>query len=83
MDAERLPQIIREIYRCVADLTAMFPKRHFTPDGLMIGSIGEVLAAHYYGFDELFVASKLRHDGRVGELHVQVKATQRKSIGIM
>jgi hypothetical protein len=82
VDAERLPQIIRDIYRCVADLEAMFPGRHFTPDGHMVGSIGEALAAHYYGFDELFVASNRSHDGRVGERLVQVKATQKKRIAI-
>ncbi len=82
MDAERLPFIIREIYKCVAELEAMFPGRHFTPDGHMVGSIGEAIAAHYYGFDELFVASKLSHDGRVGDRLVQVKATQKKGIAI-
>ena len=82
MDAERLPQIIREIYRCVADLEAMFPGRHFTPDGHMVGSIGEALAAHYYGFDELFAASRFGHDGRVGGRLVQVKATQKKRVAI-
>src|SRR5258708_36297592 len=82
MDAERLPQIIREIYRCVADLETMFPGRHFTPDGHMVGSLGEALAAYYYGFDELFVASKLSHDGRVGDRLVQVTVTQKKRAAI-
>lgn len=82
MDTERLPQIIREIYRCVAELEEMFPGRHFTPDGHMVGSIGESLASYYYGFDELFVASHLSHDGRVGDRLIQVKATQKNRIGI-
>ncbi len=82
MDEVRLPQIIRNIYRCVARLEAMFPGRHFTPDGHMVGSIGEVSAAYYYGFDELFTASNQGHDGRVGEMLVQVKATQRERVAI-
>ena len=48
----------------------------------MVGSIGEAIAAHYCGFDELFVASNLSHDGRVGERLVQVKATQKKRVAI-
>jgi hypothetical protein len=82
LDTERLPLIIREIYRCVAEFEAMFPGMHFTPDGHMVGSIVEVLTAYCYGFDELFVASNLSHDGRVGERLVQVKATQKKRIAI-
>jgi len=78
MDAERLPEIIREIYRLVADLEAMFPSRHFTPDGPMVGSIGEALAAYYYGFDELFAASNSTHDGRVGDRLVQVNQSNSK-----
>jgi hypothetical protein len=29
----------------------MFPGRHFTPDGHMVGSFGEALAAHHYGIE--------------------------------
>lgn len=82
MDAERFPQIIRDIYRSVKELTAMFPGRHFTPDGHMVGSIGEAFAAYYYGFNELFVASSASHDGRVGDRLVQVKATQKNRVAI-
>jgi len=82
MDVERLPQIVREIYRLVAELEAMFPGRYFTPDGHMVGSIGEAIASHYYGFDELFAASNEGHDGRIGERLIQVKATQTKRIAI-
>ncbi len=56
-------------------------KRHFTPDGHMVGSIGEVLAAYHYGI-ELFSASHEKHDGKVDDRYVQIKATQRNSVGI-
>jgi hypothetical protein len=82
VDPERLPGIIRDIYRCVAELEEMFPGRHFTPDGHMVGSIGEALAAYYYAFDELFPASRYGHDGRVGDRLIQVKATQTQRISI-
>jgi hypothetical protein len=29
----------------------MFPGGHFTPDGHMVGSIGEAIAAYHYGID--------------------------------
>src|SRR4051812_22617685 len=68
--------LIRQIYQIVDRLEALFPGRHFTPDGHMVGSIGEVLAAARYGL-ELMPASAPVHDGRTadGKL-VQVKATQ-------
>lgn len=36
----QVPDIIRQIYAIVSDLENMFG-RHFTPDGQMVGSIGE------------------------------------------
>ena len=56
-------------------------KRHFTPDGHMVGSIGEVLAAHHYGIRLLRASAKV-HDGEVDGREVQIKATQRDSIAI-
>lgn len=81
MDTERLLQVLRGIYDHVRELQAMCPGRHFTPDGHMVGSIGEVLAAHYYGI-ELYPASSGVHDGRCGALEVQVKTTQRNRVAL-
>ncbi len=68
--------LIRQIYRIVDRLEALFPGRHFTPDGHMVGSIGEVLAAARYGL-ELLPASVPIHDAHTaGGKLVQVKATQ-------
>lgn len=68
--------LIRQIYQIVDRLEALFPGRHFTPDGHMVGSIGEVLAAARYSLD-LLPASAPLHDARAadGKL-VQIKATQ-------
>ena len=49
MDTTRFPELIRSIYRVVDELESMFPGRHFTPDGHMVGGIGEAIAKHYYG----------------------------------
>jgi hypothetical protein len=68
--------LIRQIYGIVDRLETLFPGRRFTPDGHMVGSIGEVLAAARYGLDLLPASSPL-HDGLAvdGKL-VQIKATQ-------
>jgi len=40
MDAQRLSELACDLYRIVRDLEAMFPGRHFTLDGHLIGSVG-------------------------------------------
>ena len=45
MDIDRFPQIVATIYELVDELERMFPGRYFTPDGHMVGSLGEALAA--------------------------------------
>lgn len=74
--------LIPELHRFVAELEGLYPGRHFTPDGNIIGSIGEVLVAETYGI-ELFAASAPVHDGTApdGRL-VQIKATQVDFVGI-
>lgn len=67
---------IKALYEISHELEELFPGRHYTPDGHMIGSIGEALAASYYNL-ELFPASEETHDAKApdGRL-VQIKATQ-------
>lgn len=58
----------------------MFPGRHFTPDGQMVGSIGECLVADAYGL-ELMNASNKGYDAlSPSGLQVEIKATQAKSV---
>lgn len=73
---------IRKIYEITRELEEAYPGRHFTPDGHMVGSIGEVIAAEEYGL-ELFEASHPVHDAKTedGGL-VQIKATQGDRIAI-
>ena len=70
---------ILNLYAIVSELERMFPGRHFTPDGHLVGSLGEVIAAYHYGIT-LYKPSKEKHDGYVGKKEVQIKITQRKSI---
>ena len=73
---ENLASLIRELYGVSAKLERLYPGRHFTPDGHMVGSLGEVMAADAYGL-RLFEASHPIHDAvdSKGRL-VQIKATQ-------
>ena len=85
---KEFPKLIEQIYDAVKKLEEMTEtseyvngKRKFTPDGHMVGSIGEVLAMYHYGI-ELSKASAEKHDGTVGERNVQIKATQVNRISI-
>jgi hypothetical protein len=51
VDRDRLPELVKELYRTVGELEAMFPGRHFTPDGHLVGSLGEGLVAHHYNLE--------------------------------
>ena len=49
MDAAAIQRLVPELFRVTAALEAAAPGRHFTPDGHLVGSIGEVIAAARYG----------------------------------
>lgn len=80
---EQLPGLIREIYKITNRLGEMFPSRKFTPDGHLVGSIGEVLAAANYRLTLMDSMSEKGHDAVAddGKL-VQVKATQGRSVAL-
>jgi hypothetical protein len=81
MDEKEFPKLVQALYQTVGKLEEMFPGRHFTPDGHLVGSLGEALAKYYYGV-ELSTASAQGHDGIWGARRVEVKATQRDRIAI-
>lgn len=75
-ELSELQAIIGELYAVVSKLEAKYPGRHFTPDGHMVGSLGEVIAADRYGL-ELFEASHPVHDAVASDGRlVQIKVTQ-------
>ncbi len=77
---ERFQRVVQGLYKCVTDLEDMFPGRHFTPDGHMVGSIGESLVADAYDLT-LMPASNQGHDAVTAEgKKVEIKATQAKSV---
>lgn len=72
---------VQELIAIVHELEGDFPGRHFTLDGHLVGSIGEVMAAYYYGI-ELYTASTEIHDGEVNGKKVQIKISQQDNIVI-
>ena len=44
---EMIRDKVQKMIGIVAELEAEFPGRHFTLDGHLVGSIGEVMAAYY------------------------------------
>ena len=70
---------VRMLLDQVNALEMIFPGRHFTLDGHLVGSVGEVAAAYHYGI-ELFPPSTQRHDGFVGGRNVQIKITQTDNV---
>lgn len=79
---ERLSEKIRKIYEVVAELSALFPGRRFTPDGHMVGSLGEAIAAIDYGVELFPNVGHPAVDGRINGREVQVKTTQGKEVAV-
>ncbi len=84
-DTERLSKAIRDLYAIVDRLTEECAEydRHFTLDGHLLGSIGEVYAAERHGIS-LYTSSKKAHDGwKVDSAgrrrEVQIKVTQTRA----
>ena len=73
---------IKALYEITNELEAKYPGRKFTPDGHLVGSIGEILVAEHYGLT-LLPNSSETHDAvnKDGTL-VQIKATQINRISI-
>jgi len=43
----RTAELIRQIYAIVDELERLYPGRRFTPDGHLVGSIGEAYSAEH------------------------------------
>lgn len=79
---QMVPGLIRDLYEIVVELERIFPGRHFTPDGHLVGSLGEVVAALRYGL-ALLPASAETHDATASDGRlVQIKATQRDRVAL-
>ena len=79
----RLPEQVARIYDAVQELEAKYKGRKFTPDGHLVGSLGEAIATEAFGL-ELLPASSPIHDAvdtATGQF-VQIKLTAGHSIGM-
>jgi hypothetical protein len=76
----RLPEPVAAIYRAVKDLEALYPRK-FTPDGHLVGSIGEVVAAEALGLT-LYPMSRAGHDAYDANGDVQIKMTAGRSVAM-
>lgn len=65
-DIKKLPCLIGDLFRVVDNLNRLFPEKPFTPDGHLVGSIGEVVAAYLYGL-RLEKSSNLGFDATASE----------------
>jgi len=76
---KEVPELLDRLYSVVDRLEELFPGRKFTPDGHLVGSIGEVIAAYRFGL-RLLEGSAPGHDAesKDGRL-VQIKLTQGNS----
>jgi hypothetical protein len=77
----KLPPPVAAIYRAVAELEALYPDRKFTPDGHLVGSIGEVVAAEALGLT-LHPSSHPGHDAFDADGDVQIKMTGGDSVSL-
>ncbi|MGM0988769.1 MAG: DUF6998 domain-containing protein [Pseudomonadota bacterium] len=77
---DKLRALVKQLYATVNELEVMFPGRHFTPDGHMVGSLGECLVADAYNL-EIKTASNKGYDAVTETgLEVEIKATQSNSV---
>lgn len=78
----KLPKPVADIYRAVELLSKAYPGRKFTPDGHLVGSIGEVVAAEALGLT-LYNGSHPGHDAVDADGNeVQIKMTGGKSVAL-
>lgn len=78
----RAPEVVGRLDAIVDELERLFPGRHFTPDGHLVGSLCEVCASYLFDI-RLSAASVPGHDGKALDGRaVQVKATQGKSVAM-
>lgn len=80
MDHARFKKAISELYAVVRILEDMFPGRSFTPDGHLVGSIGECLVADAYGLKLMPMSNKGYDAVDTRGKKVEIKATQSNSV---
>ena len=81
VSVDQIPRLISALYKITDELNSLFPHRPFTPDGHLVGSIGEVVAEYIYGV-QLERCSTPSFDGKLDGRKVEIKLTGGDSINI-
>ncbi|MDA7426214.1 DUF6998 domain-containing protein [Thalassococcus lentus] len=82
VDWAKATQHLDDLYTSSDGLKRIFPGRKFTLDGHLVGSIGEVVAAHMFDLI-LNPASTLGHEATAADgRSVEIKLTQGKGVAI-
>src|ERR1700730_1084185 len=76
-----LPEPVARIYKATTQLEALSPGRNLAPDGHLVGSIGEVIAAEALGLT-LYPMSRPGHDAHDAKGNVQIKMTAGTSVAM-
>ncbi len=81
MSAEDVVGLIHQFYALTTKLDRLFPKRSFIPDGHVVESFCEVLAAQAFDLELLPASSKI-HNARTRDhsVMVQVRAAQGETL---
>lgn len=75
---DEIKKLIGQILGAAARLSSV-TGRPCTPDGHLVGSIGEIYAQEYYGV-KLYPPSHKGHDGTWKGREIQIKTTQKDSV---
>jgi len=80
IDHKKFQGLVKDLYSTVQELENMFPGRYFTPDGHMVGSLGECLVADAYNLELMTAPNKGFDAITTDDRKVEIKATQSKSV---
>src|SRR5664280_1197074 len=81
-DLAQVAPLVCRLYEIVDELEHLFPGRSFTPDGHLVGSIGESLAAHMFDL-ELRPAAYQGSDATAPDgRSVEIKISQGNSVAL-
>lgn len=84
VDWDDISAKIATLYNIVETLEETFPGRPFTPDGHLVGSLGEVMAAAMFNLELQPPSQKgfdaIGHDLNGDRIRVEIKFTQRKTV---
>lgn len=81
-EIEQIPALVRDLYNTIGELNKLFKDRPFTLDGHLVGSIGEVIAAHKYNLHLLPPSTEGYDALTVDNKRVEIKITQGKSVAL-